>query len=129
MAQSKKTNSSKKSASTKKTGTRSAKSKAAEPISPPEPPAPPIRRELGAVVFLFLAVFVVISHYNEDGKFIVFFSNLIKGLIGWGFWVTVPAFLMAAVILGFHKGQPVALRVTSALMVPIMVAFPSLAHA
>lgn len=122
MAQSKKTNSSKKSASTKKTGTRSAKSKAAEPISPPEPPAPPIRRELGAVVFLFLAVFVVISHYNEDGKFIVFFSNLIKGLIGWGFWVTVPAFLMAAVILGFHKGQPVALRVTSALMVPIMVA-------
>ena len=99
-------------ASTKK---KSGKAKnTAEPMTQP----PPIRRELAAVVFLFLAVFVVISHYNEDGKFIVFFSNLIKGLIGWGFWVTVPAFLMAAVILGFHKGQPVALRVTSALSPP-----------
>ncbi len=69
-----------------------------------------------------MAVFVVISHFNADGKFIVFFANLIKGLIGWGFWLTVPAFLMAAIILGFHKGQPVALRVTSALMIPIVAA-------
>lgn len=121
MAQTKKNGSSgtKKSTETKKTGTRK---KAPEVVTPPEPPAPPIRRELGAVVFLFLAVFVVISHFNADGKFIVFFANLIKGLIGWGFWLTVPAFLMAAVILGFHKGQPVALRVTSALMIPIVAA-------
>ena len=121
MAQSKKSaSSSKKSTSAKKTGTK-AKGKAAEAVTPPEPPAPPIRRELGAVVFLFLAVFVVISHYNTEGKFIVFFARLIQGLIGWGFWFTVPAFLMAAVILGFHRGQPVALRVTSALMIPIVI--------
>mgnify|MGYP002559278325 FL=1 len=121
MAQTKKTSSSgtKKSTTAKKTST---KKKAPEVVTPPEPPAPPIRRELGAVVFLFLAVFVVISHYNADGKFIVFFANLIKGLIGWGFWLTMPAFLMAAIILGFHKGQPVALRVTSALMIPIIAA-------
>ena len=121
MAQTKKTGSSgaKKSTTAKKTST---KKKAPEVVTPPEPPAPPIRRELGAVVFLFLAVFVVISHYNADGKFIVFFANLIKGLIGWGFWLTMPAFLMAAIILGFHKGQPVALRVTSALMIPIIAA-------
>ena len=121
MAQTKKTGSSgaKKSTTAKKTST---KKKAPEVVTPPEPPAPPIRRELGAVVFLFLAVFVVISHYNADGKFIVFFANLIKGLVGWGFWLTMPAFLMAAIILGFHKGQPVALRVTSALMIPIIAA-------
>lgn len=121
MAQTRKNGSSaaKKSATAKKTGTRK---KAPEVVTPPEPPAPPIRRELGAVVFLFLAVFVIISHYNTDGRFIVFFANLIKGLIGWGFWLTVPAFLMAAIILGFHKGQPVALRVTSALMIPIIIA-------
>ena len=97
MAQSKKSaSSSKKSTSAKKTGTK-AKGKAAEAVTPPEPPAPPIRRELGAVVFLFLAVFVVISHYNTEGKFIVFFARLIQGLIGWGFWFTVPAFLMVTV--------------------------------
>ena len=84
MAQTRKNGSSaaKKSATAKKTGTRK---KAPEVVTPPEPPAPPIRRELGAVVFLFLAVFVIISHYNTDGRSIFFFSNLIKGLIGWGF--------------------------------------------
>ena len=121
MAQTRKNGSSaaKKSATAKKTGTRK---KAPEVVTPPEPPAPPIRREVGAGGFFFLAVFVIISHYNTDGRFIVFFANLIKGLIGWGFWLTVPAFLMAAIILGFHKGQPVALRVTSALMIPIIIA-------
>lgn len=126
MAQTKKSGSS--SSSAKKSSTASKKTtstkpkKAAAPVTPPEPPAPPIRREVSAVVCLFLAVFLVISHFNTDGKFIVFFSNLVKGLVGWGFWVTIPAFLMAAVILGFHKGYPVALRVTSALMIPIIVA-------
>ena len=120
MATSKKAGSSaKKSTSTKKSSTSR---KASTQVTPPAPPSPPIRREVAAVVFLFLAVFVVISHYNTDGKFIVFFAKLIQGLIGWGFWLSVPAFLMAAVILGFHKGQPVVLRVCSALMVPVMVA-------
>lgn len=125
MAQSKKSTSTKKSSSaaaTKKSGAKASKAKAAEPITPPEAPAPPIRREVSAVIFLFLAVFLVISHYNTEGKFIVFFAKLVQGLVGWGFWVTVPAFLMVAIILGFHKGQPVALRVTSALMIPVIVA-------
>ncbi len=129
MAQSKKTSSSSASGKKSGSGTKNSASKpkkASAPVTPPEPPAPPIRREVGAVVFLFLAVFLVISHFNTDGKFIVFFANLVKGLVGWGFWVTIPAFLVAAVILGFHKGYPVALRVTSALMIPILVA--SLGH-
>ena len=125
MAQSK-SGASKKSASTKKTSTKAntkaAKAKPAEPVAPPAPPAPPIRRELSAIVCLFLAVFLVISHFNSDGKFVVFFSNLVKGLLGWGFWVMIPALLMCAVILAFHKGRPVALRVTSALLIPVLVA-------
>ncbi len=124
MAQSKKSNSAaaNKTSSTgaKKSSTKS--KKAAAPVTPPEPPAPPIRRELGAIVFLFLAVFLVISHYNTDGKFIVFFAKLVQGIVGWGFWITIPAFLVAAIILGFHKGQPVAFRVTSALLLPVLVA-------
>lgn len=125
MAQSK-SSASKKGATTKKAttkaNTKAAKAKPEEPIIPPAPPAPPIRRELSAIVCLFLAVFLVISHFNSDGRFIVFFSNLVKGLLGWGFWVMVPALLMCAVILAFHKGRPVALRVTSALLIPVLVA-------
>lgn len=125
MAQSK-SGSSKKSTSTKKTNskanTKAAKAKPAEPVVPPAPPAPPIRRELSAIVCLFLAVFLVISHFNSDGRFVVFFSNLVKGLLGWGFWVMIPALLMCAVILAFHKGRPVALRVTSALLIPVLIA-------
>lgn len=128
MAQTKKTNTAKKSSSSKSTAKNtgakksSTKKKAAEPIIPPENAAPPIRREVWALVFLFLAVFMVISHYNSDGKFIVFFSNLIKGLVGFGFWLYVPAFLVSAVILVFHKGLPVTFRVVCALLIPVLVA-------
>ena len=110
-----------KSSTAKKTGSTK-KTKANEPIMPPSQPVKPIRREVSAVVFLFLAVFMVISHFNDDGSFIVFFANLIKGLVGWGFWVYVPAFLVAALILGFHKGQPVTLRVCCALFIPVLIA-------
>lgn len=109
-----------KSSSSKKTTSKSKKIE--EPIMPPPPSAPPIRREVAAVVFLFLAVFMLISHFNSDGKFIVYFSTLIKGLVGWGFWLYVPAFLISAAILGFHKGQPVTLRVFCALIIPVIVA-------
>lgn len=124
MAQSKNTNAKKKSSSTaaKKTTERAKKTTKAEQQTPPPPPAPPIRREIWAVVFLFLAVFMVISSFNTDGAFIAFFANLLKGLIGWGFWIAVPAFLVVAWILFFHKGKPVALRVTAALLLPIVFA-------
>ena len=134
MAQTKKTSTAKKSggskaAAAKKTGKGSTAKKTSaktkkieEPIMPPAPAAPPIRREVCALVFLFLAVFMIISHFNSDGKFIVYFSTLIKGLVGWGFWLYVPAFLIAAAILGFHKGYPVSLRVSCALLIPIVIA-------
>ena len=127
MAQSKKSSSTKKSTAAKKTNSKtstakkSSTRKAPESAAPPPPPAPPIRREITALIFLFLAVFLIISHYNKDGSFIVFFANLIKGLIGWGFWVMVPAFVVAAVILGFHKGYPVTLRAVCALLIPVFV--------
>jgi len=134
MAQTKKTSTAKKSGGTKKsTGKNTGKSTTAkkpaskakkieEPVIPPVQSAPPIRREVSALVFLFLAVFMIISHFNTDGKFIVYFSTLIKGLVGWGFWIYVPVFLIAAAILGFHKGYPVTLRVFCALLIPVVIA-------
>lgn len=115
MAQSKRTSSKSKSTSTKKKST-----KKAQATQPPEPVVP-VRREMAAVVFLFLAIFVGISYFKNEGAFILFFSNLIKGLIGWGYWLVVPMFLVVSFALFFHGGRPVTLRVTCALLLPVIV--------
>ncbi len=115
MAQAKKTTTKKKTSSSKKTSAK------AQPTQPPDPVVP-VRREVGAVLSLFLALFVGISYFMNEGAFILFFSNLTKGLIGWGYWLTAPVFLLVAIILGFHRGRPVALRVFCALMIPILAA-------
>ena len=122
MAQSKKTVKKKTTKqSTKSAAPRRSSVARQRDVTPPEPVVP-IRRELGAVLFLFLALFVGISYFRNEGAFVLFFSNLIKGLVGWGYWVTVPAFLTAAFILFFHQGRPVALRVFCCLMIPILSA-------
>ena len=115
MAQSKKTSTKSKSSSTKKKS-----SKKAQPTQPPEPVVP-VRREMAAVVFLFLAIFVGISYFKNEGAFVLFFSNLLKGLIGWGYWLITPVFIVISFALFFHKGKPVALRVTSARMLPVII--------
>ena len=122
MAQSKKNSSKTKSAAPKKSAAKPKKPTKAQQETPPPPPPPPIRREIWGVVFTFLAVFMVISYFNTDGAFVAFFANLLKGLVGWGFWIAVPAFLVVAFILFTHKGRPVSVRVTSALLLPVIFA-------
>ena len=120
MAQSKKTTAKKSTGSNKKTGPKTVKK--AMPSQPPAEPVVPIRREMGAVVFFLLAMFVLISYFKTEGAFVLFFSDLIKGLFGWGYWLAVPAFILAALILAFHRGRPVSLRVFCALMIPVLFA-------
>ena len=60
---------------TKKSASKKPASKAAstrtrakkQPVNPPEP-APPIRRELGGILFFFLAVFTGVSYFNINGN-------------------------------------------------------------
>ena len=115
----------KKSASGKASSSKTKNAKRVESVVPPSPPQP-YRREIGAFVFLFAAVFLIISYFNTDGAVIVFVADLFKGLIGWGFWLTAPAFLCIAWILGFHKGRPVSFRVFCLLMLPIL--FSAMGH-
>ena len=123
MAQSKKSSTKKPVAKSSSKSSAPKKKSTPKPqeINPPEPVIP-IRRELGAVLFLFLALFTGISYFRDEGAFVQFFSHLIKGLVGWGYWVAVPAFLVASFILFFHQGRPVALRVFCTLLIPILVA-------
>ena len=120
MAQKKKAK--KKTAKKAAPGKSSARSKSAAPAEP----VVPIRRELGGVLFFFLAVFVGISYFmNEgsaEGAFIQFISDFVSGLTGYGYWLTAPIFLLISLILFFHRGKPVTLRIICALLIPILTA-------
>lgn len=81
----------------------------------------PHRREIGALICLFLGVFSFLGYFNTEAVFIDFFSSLVKGLTGWGFYALPPALILCAMILGFHRGRPVRFRVTCALLIPVFV--------
>ena len=84
-------------------------------------PAPrPVRREVGAVVCLLLAVFAALGYFHIQAIFIDFFCGLVKGLIGYGYLLLPPMLLVASGILAFHRGRPVRLRVWSALLLPLL---------
>lgn len=107
----KKTNT--KGKSTSKSGGKAKAAAATQPRS--------IRREVAAVCFVFAAMLVIIGIFAHDGFVVGWLCTLLKGLFGYGFWVCAPVFILAAVILGFHRGRPVAWRLTAALLLPMMV--------
>ena len=69
----------------------SAKSTGSRKKTAPQPK--PIRREVGAVVCLLLAIFSAFGYFNIHALFIDFFVNIVKGLIGYGFWLLPPMLL------------------------------------
>ena len=82
----------------------------------------PFRREVGAVVCLLLAVCAAFGCFGVKAIFIDFFCGLVKGFIGYGFWLAPFALVLAAYILGFHRGRPVRLRLACALLLPLVAA-------
>ena len=100
---------------------KSAASRSAGAQSKASQPQPkPFRRELGAVICLLLAVFSSFGYFNMEAVFITLFCELIKGLVGYGFWITPPCLLLGAFILAFHRGRPVRLRLSCALLLPVV---------
>ena len=81
----------------------------------------PYRREVGAVICLLLAFFAAFGYFSVHALFIDFFVGLLKGLVGYGFWVTPPLLLVGAYILFFHRGRPVRLRLCCALLFPVLL--------
>ena len=110
----------KKSTTTKKSGTssRSARSRQSQKR--------PVRREVGGVVLLVLALCAAVSYFGVQAIFIDWLALVFKGLFGYGYWLSCPALLMASLILLTHRGRPVRLRVTCALLLPLLTG--SLGH-
>ena len=95
-----------------KSGSRSAK-------KPPQ--KQPIRREVTGGVLLVLALCVFVGYFGVTALFLDFFAKLLKGLFGYGYWLAGPSLVLAGLILLFHRGRPVQLRTTCALLLPPLV--------
>ena len=80
----------------------------------------PVRREVGGVAMLLLALIVLVSYFTGDGWLINLIPKACKGLFGVGYYIAVPALLAAAWVLLTHRGRPVALRTACALLMPYL---------
>ena len=109
----------KKSTAAKKKSTSRSGSGRTKKASPP--PKRPVRREVWGVTFLVLALCVFVSYFGIEAIFINAFAKLLKGLFGYGYYLTGPAFLLSGLILIFHHGRPVQLRVTCTLLLPVLL--------
>ena len=84
------------------------------------PQKKPFRREVGGVVCLLLALFGAIGYFMSDGVVITWFCGLLKGLLGYGFYIAPIMLMVTAGILLFHRGRPVRLRTAGALALPVL---------
>ena len=91
-----------------------------------QPQKRPIRREVGGAVLLVLTLCVLMSYLGISAIFIDWLANVLKGLLGYGYWLSGPALLLAGLVLLRHHGRPVQLRVTCALLLPVF--FGAVAH-
>ena len=87
----------------------------------PEPPAyNGLARLIGGVVCLLLALCVLVSYFQVDALLLTFIAKVLKGTLGYGYFLAAPALLAVAVIQLRHQGRPVILRTTCTLLVPVL---------
>lgn len=80
----------------------------------------PVRREITGGVLAFIGLFSLIAYFSVDALFINFIRKVIGGVVGWGFYIFAPVMFIGAYIMFFHKGRPVAFRLTAALLLPVL---------
>ena len=87
----------------------------------PAPKTPSYHREIGGLVCLVLAFFGSFGYFGVRAAFIDLFCDLLRGLCGYGYYLVPPVLVLCAYILVFHRRRPVRLRLTCALLVPVLV--------
>jgi len=110
----------KKSTSKKKTAAKKPAEKQTAAKKPAQTQGRPVRREVGGLVLVVLMLCTVVSYFGVNAILVDWLAKLLKGFFGYGYWIVAPAMLLAAIILLFHKGRPVRLRLTCALLLPVV---------
>lgn len=81
----------------------------------------PIRREVGAFICLAAAGLIMLGLFQAEGFLTVPLVSFIMGVVGAGVYILPFALLLDFVVLLFHDGRPVRLRVISSWIVTLCV--------
>ena len=112
-ASGKKASSNTSKSNTKSTNTKTPRGKVQEPARKP------VRREIGGVICILLGLLCFIGYFEVEAAFFVL-TDVMKGLIGYGYQILPFCILWAGVVLLTHRGRPVALRVTCILLLSLL---------
>ncbi len=104
-------------ASTQKKGTGRKKA----PAPPPPPAYNAAARLVGGIVCALLALCVLVSYFNVDALLLTWIARVLRGTLGWGYYLTAPALAAVAVIQLGHKGRPVILRTVCVAVLPLLI--------
>ena len=81
----------------------------------------PIRREVGGVVCLVLALCIAFSYFQQGGWLLDQPAALCRGLVGYGYYTVAPVLLLVSYILLFHRGRNVTTCVVGAALLPVLL--------
>lgn len=81
----------------------------------------PIRREVGGVVCLVLALCIAFSYFQQGGWLLDQPAALCRGLVGYGYYTVAPVLLLVSYILLFHRGRNVTACVVGAALLPVLL--------
>ena len=88
-------------ASTQKKGNSRKKT----PAPPPPPAYNAAARVAGGIVCALLALCVLVSYFNVDALLLVWIARVLKGTLGYGYYLTAPVLAAIAVIQLGHRGS------------------------
>ncbi|MDF2838711.1 MAG: ftsK [Evtepia sp.] len=83
-------------------------------------------RIVGGLLCLLMAMFMILSIFQIDAVVVNLLSSVLKGVIGYGFWLLVPVFLLASYLLLFQYREPITLRMWCTFLLPVL--FGALIH-
>lgn len=64
---------------------------------------------------------MLVSYFNVDALLLVWIARVLKGALGYGYYLTAPVLAAIAVIQLGHRGRPVVLRTTCVALLPLLV--------
>ena len=111
---------------TRKSRASKAASNKRTPAAPAATAKKPIRREIGGSICLLFSILSLLACFGVDSWLTSPISHLSRGLFGSGFYILPFALLMGFIILVFHDGRPVRLRLTCTFL--LVLTFGAMMH-
>lgn len=86
----------------------------------------PWGRLTGGILCFLLAMFLILNLFQVDALFVNLLATTIRGTVGYGLWLMLPAFLLVSYLLLFRPRMSLTLRIWCAFLLPVF--FGALLH-